>query len=139
LRAVVAGCRRRVADRKADMLRRWVGRASDDRLESVMRGPLRRVLLRQVFTTMCQRFDGERGRRVEAIVEFRVGRPGRQLVDRRQIVMARGRCRRPTHRADAPSVTLEMDSVSFKVRGDLLLAARLPGLLNIPRGPDEPT
>lgn len=121
-----------------------------------MRGSLRGILLWQIFTTMRQRFDGDRGRRVEAVVEFRIGRPGRRLVDRYQLVMAGGRCRRPRHGTLTPTVTLEVDSVSFlrlvggvagapglllrgrlKVGGDLLLAARLPTLLNIPRAPDE--
>jgi hypothetical protein len=121
-----------------------------------MRGPLRRVLLWQIFATMRQRFDGDRGLRVEAVIEFRIGRPGRQRVDRYQLIMAGGRCRRPRHRRQAARVILEMDSVSFlrliggaagapgllvrgrlKVAGDLLVAARLPTLLRIPRTPDE--
>ncbi len=148
--------RRPLADGQAQMLRRWVAGASDDRLESVMRGPLRRVLLWQIFRTMGRRFDAERGGRVEAVVEFRVGRPGPGPADRRQLVMAGGRCRAPRRRTDAPTLTLELDSVSFlrlvagstgapwlllrgklRIGGDLLLAARLPGLLRIPRAPDE--
>ena len=110
----------------------------------------------QIFTTMRQRFDGERAPGLEAVVEFRIHRPGRQGVDRYQLAMAGGRCRRLRHSERSPTVTLEMDSASFlrlvggasgapilmvtrrlKVRGDLLLAVRLPGLLNIPRAPDE--
>ena len=121
-----------------------------------MRGPLRRVLLWQIFATMCQRFDGDRGRRVDAVIEFKIGRTGRQRVDRYQLIMAGGRCRRPRHRRRTANVILEMDSVSFlrlvggaagapglvvrgrlRVGGDFLLAARLPTLLKIPRTPDE--
>lgn len=156
LGGAVADYRRAYADRKAELLRRWVAGASDERLESVMRAPFGGVLRWQIFTTMRQRFDGDRASGLEAVVEFRIRRPGRQAVDRYQLAMAGGRCRRLKHAERSPAVTLEMDSPSFlrlvggasgapilmvtrrlKVRGDFLLAARLPGLLKIPRAPDE--
>jgi hypothetical protein len=152
--AAGAGRRRRVADRKAELFRRWVADASDERLEAVMRGPLRPVLMRQILTTMCRRFDGDRGRRVDAVVEFRVGHPRSRPPDRHQLVMARGRCTRSRRRTEAPSLTLALDSVSFlrlvggsasapgllvrgrlRISGDVVLAARLPALMNIPRSP----
>jgi putative sterol carrier protein len=148
--------RRRFADRKAELLRRWVAAAPDARLDSVMRGPLRAVLLWQIFATMRERFDGDRASGVDAVVEFRIRRAVRDTVDRYQVVMAGGRCTTTKHGEQAPTVALEMDSVSFlrlvggaasapglvlrgrlSVRGDFLLAARLPRLLNIPAAPNE--
>jgi len=140
------------------MLARWVAGATDERLEAVLRGPLRTILLWQIFATMCQRFDPGRAQRLDAVVEFRIHRPGRETVDRYRVTVANGRCTTARRGIQPATVALDMGSVSFlrlvggaagapglllkgklKVRGDLLLAARLPSLLNIPRPPDRRT
>jgi putative sterol carrier protein len=119
-----------------------------------MRGPRRTILLWQIFATMCQRFDAGREPGLDSIVEFRIRRPGSRTVDPYRIAIAGGRCRRTRRGERTPTVALEMDSVSFlrlvggaaaparlllsgrlKVRGDILLGARLPSLLNIPKPP----
>lgn len=143
---------RRWADRKAEWLMRWVAGASDARLERVMRGPLRRILLWQIFVTIRQRFDAGREPGLDAIVEFGIRRPGSRVADRYRVAIADGRCATTRRGAGRFTVALDMDSVSFlrlvggnaapagllltgrlKVRGDILLAARLPRLLSIPR------
>lgn len=145
--------RRRLADRKAELLARWVGTASDERLDSVMRSPLRPVLLWQIFKTMRRRFDADRAPGIDAVVEFRIRRRRSGRADRYQVAMADGRCTATRWARRPPTVTLEMEGVPFlrlvggaagaarlvlsgrmSVRGDLLLAARLPALLNIPQG-----
>lgn len=152
------------ANFKAQWLTRWVAQASDERLARTMRGPLRRMLIWQIFSTMRRRFDPERAAGVDAVVEFRVqgGRHGR--IDRRQVMIADGRCATSARATCAPTLTLELDPVAFlrlvggaigawrlvlagrlKVRGDLILAIRLPRVLGIPsrpappRGPDGPS
>ena len=121
-----------------------------------MGGPLRRALLWQIFKTMRQRVDGGLPPGVGAVIEFTIRRPGGHAVDRYEVVMANGRCTTSRHGTQAPMVALAMDSVSFlhlvtgttgapallltgrlRVRGDFLLAARLPRLLKIPRSPDH--
>ena len=117
-----------------------------------MRGPLRGILLWQIFTTMCQRVDARREPGLDVIVEFRIRRPRSRTVDRYRIAIADGRCTTTRRGERNPTVALEMDAVSFlrlvggaaapasllfrgtlKLRGDLLLGARLPRMLNIPR------
>lgn len=134
------------------MLARWVGTASDERLDSVMRSPLRPLLLWQIFKTMRQRFDADRVPGVDAVVEFGIRRRRCGRADRYQVAMAGGRCTARRWARRPPTVTLDMESVPFlrlvggaagaprlvlggriRVRGDLLLAARLPALLNIPQ------
>jgi hypothetical protein len=95
--------RHRLADREAELLARWVRAAPDERLEAVMRGGLRRVLLRQIFRTMRQRVDPDHGWGGDAVVEFRIRRHCGKGVDRYQLAIAEGRCttarsakRRPT-------------------------------------------
>lgn len=150
--AALRRARRRVADRKAGWLARWVQDAPDARLELGMRrGPLRTIVLWQIFTTMSRRCEAGRQ---EAVVEFRIRRPGGGAVDRHRLVLERGRCTAVRGGGGEATVVLELDWVSFlrlaggaaapagllvrgrlRVRGSLLLAARLPGLLDIPGPP----
>jgi putative sterol carrier protein len=143
-----------IADLKAQSLAAWVADASDERLARVMRGPLRRVLLWQIFRTMGQRFDPERAEGIDAVVEFQVkdGRDGR--TDHRQVTIADGRCTTSARRLGEPTLTVAVGPVAFlklvsgesgprrlmvtgrlRVRGDLRLALRLPGVLGVPRQP----
>jgi hypothetical protein len=134
------------------MFARWVRRGSDERLGSVMRSPLRGILLWQIFRTIRQRFDRDRAARVEAVVEFRIGGRRSRLVARYQVAVAGGSCTTTRRGNRTPTVTLNIEPVPFlrlvagaasapslllsgklSVSGDLLLAARLPRLLNIPR------
>ena len=144
--------RRRLADRKAGALARWVASASNAQLELTMHRPLRRILLWQIFTTMCQRVDASRSWPADAVVEFRIRRHRSNTIDRYQVAIANGRCRATRSTKTTPTVTLDLMPVPFlrlvggaasaprliftgalRVGCDLLLAARLPRLLNIPR------
>jgi hypothetical protein len=143
--------RRRLADHKAGLLARWVGSASDAQLELAMRRPVRRILLWQVFATMCRRVDGNAWP-ANAVVEFRIHRRRSSGIDRYQVAIANGRCRASRSAKGRPTVTLDLMPVPFlrlvggaagapsliltgklRVAGDLILAARLPRLLGIPR------
>ena len=140
--------RRWFADLKAELLARWVTRASDQRIQSVMRSRLRGVLLWQIFRTIRQRAQPDK--RLDAVVEFRIAGDGR--IDRYQLKLAHGRCTRPRHKARTPALTLELQAVPFlrlvggtvsperlfiagklKPRGDLVLALGLPTALRLPR------
>ena len=143
--------RRRLADRKAELLARWVANASDAQLELAMRRPVRRILLWHIFTTMCRRVEANAWP-ADAVVEFRIRRHRSSTVDRYQVAIANGRCRATRSPMRTSTVTLDLTPVPFlrlvggaagapsliltgrlRVAGDLLLAARLPRLLNIPR------
>ena len=141
----------RVADFKARLFARWVAGASTPQLERVMRSPLRRMLLWQIFQTMRRRVDPARAAGVDAVIEFRIRRSGGTPAERAQVVLAGGRCTTSRGGDRRPSVTLDMGPATFLrlvggassapklmlqgrlwVWGDLMLAARLPELLNIP-------
>ena len=117
-----------------------------------MRGLHRRVLLWQIFRTMRQRVDPDRGWGGDAVVEFRIRRHRADGVDRYQLAVADGRCTTTRSAKRTPTLTLEMQPVVFlrlvggaasapaliltrrlRISGDLVLAARLPTLLKTPR------
>lgn len=131
---------------------RWVGRASDDRLERLMAGRLRDRILAAIFRGMERRFDPRRGAGVDAALELWVG--GRQdgRRDTWQVVMADGHCRVADSLERDPDLTIEIDGAAFlklvtanatgpelfvkgelKLDGDLVLAYRLPRLFRAPR------
>ena len=142
--------RRWFADVKAELLASWVTRASETRIQSVMRSRLRGVLLWQIFRTIRQRAQPDE--RLDAVVEFRIAGRRDGGIDRYQLKLADGRCRRPRHNARGPALTLELEAVPFlrlvggsvsperlfiagklKPRGDLLLALALPTALRLRR------
>jgi len=139
-----------LADLKAEALAWWVTRSSEQRLQSVMRGRLRAVVLWQIFRTIRQRAQPDA--RVDAVVEFRITGRRDDGVDRYQLALIDGRGKRPRRDAPRPALTLELEPVAFlrlvggtagaerlliagklKVRGDLLLALALPTALRVPR------
>jgi hypothetical protein len=137
-------------DLKAKALVWWVSRASDRRLQSVMRSRLRGVLLWQIFRTIRQRAQPDA--RLNAVVEFRITGRRDGGIDRYQLMLTDGRCRRSRRGGRTPALTLELEPVAFlrllgatagatrlliagklKLRGDLMLALALPAALRLPR------
>ena len=115
-----------------------------------MRGPLRGVVLWQIFRTIRQRAQPDT--RVDAVVEFRITGRRDGGIDRYPLALIHGRGRKPRRDAPKPAVTLELEPVAFlrlvggtasaqrllitgklKMRGDPLLALALPTALRIPR------
>lgn len=138
------------ADFKAEALARWVRAAPEERLEWVMGNRLRQVILWQIVRTIGQRAVPDE--RLDAILEFRItGRPDGDA-DRYQLALAAGRCATSRRDLRQPTLTLEIDAVSFlrltggtvsahrliltrrlKLSGDLWLALSLPRVLRLPR------
>jgi hypothetical protein len=137
-------------DLKAQALAWWVTRASDERLQSVMRSRVRGVLLWQIFRTIRQRAQPDA--QVNAVVEFRITCRRDGGIDRHQLTLTDGRCRKARRAGRRPAVTLELAPVAFlrlvggtasphglliagklKVRGDFTLALALPRTLRLPR------
>src|ERR1035438_4795929 len=142
--------RRWFPDLKAEALAWWVRTASDRRLQSVMRSRLRGVLLWQIFRTIGQRAQPDP--RVSAVGEFRITRLRGGGIDRYQLTLIDGRCRRSRPGGHKPALTLELEPVAFlrlvagtasperlliagklKLRGDLVLALALPTALRLPK------
>jgi hypothetical protein len=138
------------ADLKAEALAWWVRRTADQRLQSVMRSPLRGVLLWLIFRTVRQR--AQPAARVNAIVEFQISGRRDGGVDCYRLALTGGRGRRSRRAGQRPAVTLELEPVAFlrlvggtaspqrlllarklKLRGDLMLALDLPTALRLPR------
>lgn len=141
--------RRWFADPKADKFASWVRTTPEQRLRSVMHSRLRGPLLWQIFRTIARRAQPDP--RVDAVVEFRIAGRRRGGVDRYQLMLVDGRGRTSRRGGRRPALTLELEPVAFlrlvsgtaspqrlllsgrlKVRGDLILALRLPAILRIP-------
>ncbi len=138
------------ADLKAEALAWWVRTASDRRLRSVMRSPVRGVLLWQIFRTIGQRAQPDT--RINAVVEFRIAGRRDGGTDRYQLTLSDGRCTTSRRGGHRPAVTLELEPVAFlrlvggtasalrlliagtlKLRGDIMFALTLPTTLRLPR------
>jgi len=124
--------------------------ATDDQLREGLDAN-RELILGEIFRRMPERFDSDRAAGVEAVVEWRIlERPGGGY-DAWHVILSDGRCEVAEGRADAPSVVFEIKPVDFirlitgnangpklflfgqlKIRGNLVLAARMPTFFRIP-------
>jgi putative sterol carrier protein len=110
-------------------------------------------LLGEIFRRMPERFNAERARGIEAVVEWRILDRADGGHDSFQVAIEDGTCRVEQGPAEDPAVTYEIAPVDFvklvtgnasgpklflfgrlKVRGNLLLAARMQTLFSIPGG-----
>jgi putative sterol carrier protein len=115
-----------------------------------MRSRLRGVLLWQIFRTIRQRAQPDT--HLDAVVEFRITGRRDDGIDRYQLTLTDGRCRRSRRGGRRPALTLELEPVAFlrlvggtasparlliagklKLRGDLMVALALPAALRLPR------
>ena len=128
-----------------------VREASDAQLEEGFREN-REVLLEEIFRRMPEQFDAERGGDVEAVIEWQITRPEGEP-DRWQLDIRDGRCI-CTRGGDAePDVSYRLGPLDFvklipgvdqgsrmfvfgrlRIRGDLMLAARMQSWFRMPRG-----
>ncbi|MGI8558698.1 MAG: SCP2 sterol-binding domain-containing protein [Solirubrobacteraceae bacterium] len=138
------------SDRKTQIYADLVARATDEQLARLMRGPLRRPLLRQIFLTMSRRVDPRRAAGVRAVLEFRISGAGTS--DRYQVAVASARARVRRDGVLVPDVAITIEPVAFlrltagstgwldlwlrgrlRIDGSKLLAVRFPGIFRIPR------
>jgi putative sterol carrier protein len=123
----------------------------DDRLQSAMSGPLRDVVVSEVFRRMPERFNAGAASGTDATIAWRIGRPAGGY-DRYLVTIADGQCTvTQDEDGDEPRVSLQMDSLTFcklvtgnanpvmqfmsgklSVRGDLMFAATVTRLFHIP-------
>jgi putative sterol carrier protein len=128
-----------------------VAEASDEELAEGVRQN-RDVLLEEVFRQMPEHFRTDHAPDLRTVIEWRIGDRQGGGHDRYQLVIEDGSCRAVRDGEAEPVVTFTIGAVDFlklitgnaagpmlftfgrlKVRGDLLLAARLPRLFAIPR------
>lgn len=144
------------ADLKAEALAWWVRRSTDQRLQSVIRSPVRGVLLWLIFRTIRQRAQPDT--RINAVVEFRITGRRDGGVDRYRLALTGGRASTSRLARQAPALTLELEPVAFlrlaggtvspqrlviggklKLHGDLILALALPTALRLPASHPRPS
>ena len=130
-----------------------VAEASDEDLERGL-AENRELLLGEIFRRMPERFSPEKAGDLEAVIEWRIrGRPDGDH-DRWQLTIRDGACTVTSEGDAEPSVSLTVGAVDFlklitgnangpmmftfgrlKVRGDLLLAARMQSFFEVPKSP----
>jgi putative sterol carrier protein len=130
-----------------------------ERVERIMRSPLRRVVLEGIFWQMPLHLDRRKATAVNAAIRWRItGRRdgGDDVYD---LVLADGRARvKRGGRDEAPRLTITIDGAEFlrvavgssnpvnaylggklALRGDVMQAARLTMLFRIPTGANQPS
>jgi putative sterol carrier protein len=127
-----------------------VREASDEQLQAGLDAN-RQLILGEIFRRMPEQLDPRRAAGVQAVVEWRILDPARGADDVWHLVIGDGSCEVREGGADAPTVIYEIGGVDFirlitgeasgpklflfgrlKIRGNLLLAARMPGFFAIP-------
>ena len=129
-----------------------------ERLDRVMRTPLRRLALEAIFWQMPRHLDRRRAAAVEAAIRWRISGRADGGEDVYDLVLADGRARvKRGGRAEAPRLTITIDGAEFlrvavgssnpvnaylggklALRGDVMQAARLTMLFRIPTGAGQP-
>jgi putative sterol carrier protein len=111
----------------------------------------RELILSEAFRRMPEHLDSDRAADVDAVVEWRILGREDGGHDTFQLVIASGNCRLELGRVEQPTVIYEIAPIDFirlitgnasgpklflfgrlKVRGNLLLAARMPALFTTP-------
>ena len=125
--------------------------ASDDQLREGL-DTNRELILGEIFRRMPERFDPGRGAGLDAVVEWRIRDRPEGGHDTWHLIIRDGQCRVAEGRADSPTVTYEIGPLDFiklitgnasgpklflfgklKIRGDLVLGARMQTLFSIPQ------
>jgi putative sterol carrier protein len=128
-----------------------IGAASDEQIEQGLTAN-RDMILGEIFRRMPEQVHAERARNVDAVVQWEItGRPDGGS-DRFQLTIKGGTCELDRDGSREPTVSYVIGPVDFvklvsgnasgpqlfvfgklKIRGDLMLAARMPSLFKIPR------
>ena len=135
----------------ADEYAALVAGASEEDLERGM-AENRELVLGQVFSRMPERFRADKAGDLDAVIEWRIRGAAGGGHDRWQLAIRNGTCSVVQGGDEDPTVTLTIGPVEFlklitgnasgpmmftfgklKVRGDLLLAARIQSFFELPR------
>lgn len=136
----------------AEIVALVVGSTPEAKLAEAMGGPLRDVIVPEVFRRMPERVNQATASAIEAVISWHVTRPDGQG-DRWVVEVIRGTCTVSEGEHPSPRVHLELDPVTFlrlvtgnanpvtafmsgqiTITGDLMFAASVPTLFEIPTG-----
>lgn len=137
-----------------------VGSTPEDKLEEAMAGPLREVIVGEVFRRMPERLNAATAAGSDVVVNWEITREGGEP-DRYVVRVAGGECTVEEGQDPNPRVSLKLAPATFlqlvtgnlnpvtafmagqiNVEGDLMFAATVPNLFVIPAGvapPGAPT
>jgi putative sterol carrier protein len=132
---------------------KMVGDATDEQLAQGF-ADNRELILGEVFRRMEEHFKPEHAKGVEAVVEWRITEAPGEGYDRWQAVIRDGACKVSRDGDENPRVTLTAAPVDFiklvsgnasgpelfmsgklKIEGDLMFAAQIQSLFQLPTGP----
>ena len=136
----------------ADGFARAIKRSPDQRLERVLRTPVRHAVLGAIFLQMPRYFDRAGAEGVNATVRWKITGRSDGVADVWDVTIADGRCRvRRGESTPEPRVTITAEAAEFvrlatgnsdpmnayfkgqiKLAGDIMLAARLQSLFRVP-------
>ena len=130
--------------------------ASDEQLEQGVRAN-RDLMLQEIFRRMPEHLDAEAAKGVSAVIEWEIGGPPDGSSDHYRVAIERGACTVSKGPAPEADVRYRIGAVDFlklvagvttgpklflvgrlRIRGDLVMAARVPGLLR-PAGTNRRT
>ena len=142
-----------------DQFASLIAQASDEQIAEGMRVN-RELLLEEIFGRWPSRFEPEKARDVNAVIEWQITNPEGGDDDRWQLTIRDGACSVSRGGDGEPDVTFRVGPVEFvkliagaesgprlfvfgklKIRGNLMLAARVQGFFKVPRpaADDPPT
>jgi putative sterol carrier protein len=117
-----------------------------------VRGPQRRVVLRQIFRLMERQIDPVKSKGVDAVIHWEISGPDNRWTERWQVAIKDGRARATRTLDLESSLTIILDADRFvelvsgvssapamftsgqlKLKGDLMLAARMQSLFRMPQ------
>lgn len=126
-------------------------KGADDRQLAEGLATNRGLILEQVFAAMPGRLNRERADRVDAVVDWEITGPPEGSTDRFQVLIRDGACSVRRDGPEPPTVSYRLGAIDFlrlvtgnasgpqlfvfgrlRVRGDFVLAARIPSLFSIP-------
>jgi predicted lipid carrier protein YhbT len=132
-------------------LARAVRSARDDDLREALGGPLREVILSEVFRRFPEYLDPSAARGMDAAIKWKLGGRADGEHDRWVVELRKGKCVTGKQLDSEPKVTLVLGAAEFlklvtgnanptrmfltgklRVKGDLLFAASLPRIFRIP-------
>jgi putative sterol carrier protein len=117
-----------------------------------VRGPQRRLVLRQIFRLMVRQLDPSKANAVDAVIHWQIVGPKDRWIERWQVVIKDGRASATRTFDRKPTLTIKLSADRFieivsgvasapalymsgglSLDGDLMLAARMPSLFRIPQ------
>jgi putative sterol carrier protein len=130
---------------------RVVGQTDDETLARGMQGEIRDLILDEIFRRMPEHAHGSLIHDLDGVIGFKITGPGEGEADRFKVALGNGTISAGRDVEGEPRVTIVTDAVTFlklatgnanpqmsfltgkiRLKGDIIFAARIPGLFRIP-------